>query len=211
MNKWVSIALILMVALAGCGELTEEAKEENSTIVTTEAVIEEVTEAVADDTEEIEETATEAVTEEPQEIKVLEVGDTAPDFTAQLVNGETVKLSDYNDKIVLLNFWATWCPPCVNEMPAFERLKNDGDDDLVILCINCMEDKATVDQFVKDNGYTFNIGYDEEGSIEMYYPTDGIPYTLVINKGEVADIYIGAADADTQYSEYKNAIEQCKK
>ena len=207
MNKWVSIAVILMVILAGCGELTEEAKEEDTVVVVTEAV----TEAADDETEVTTETATEAATEAPQDIKVLEKGDKAPDFTAQLVNGETVKLSDYSDKIVLLNFWATWCPPCVGEMPAFERLKNDGDDDLVILCVNCMDDKATVDKFVQDNGYTFNIAYDEDGSIEMYYPTNGIPYTLVINKGEVAEIYVGAADADTQYNEYKNAIEQCKK
>ena len=207
MNKWVSIAVILMVILAGCGELTEEAKEEDTVVVATEAV----TEAADDETEVTTETATEAATEAPQDIKVLEKGDKAPDFTAQLVNGETVKLSDYSDKIVLLNFWATWCPPCVGEMPAFERLKNDGDDDLVILCVNCMDDKATVDKFVQDNGYTFNIAYDEDGSIEMYYPTNGIPYTLVINKGEVAEIYVGAADADTQYNEYKNAIEQCKK
>ena len=207
MNKWVSIAVILMVILAGCGELTEEAKEEDTVVVVTEAV----TEAADDETEVTTETATEAATEAPQDIKVLEKGDKAPDFTAQLVNGETVKLSDYSDKIVLLNFWATWCPPCVGEMPAFERLKNDGDDDLVILCVNCMDDKATVDKFVQDNGYTFNIAYDEDGSIEMYYPTEGIPYTLVINKGEVAEIYVGAADADTQYNEYKNAIEQCEK
>ena len=207
MNKWVSIAVILMVILAGCGELTEEAKEEDTVVVVTEAV----TEAADDETEVTTETATEAATEAPQDIKVLEKGDKAPDFTAQLVNGETVKLSDYSDKIVLLNFWATWCPPCVGEMPAFERLKNDGDDDLVILCVNCMDDKATVDKFVQDNGYTFNIAYDEDGSIEMYYPTEGIPYTLVVNKGEVAEIYVGAADADTQYNEYKNAIEQCKK
>ena len=207
MNKWVSIAVILMVILAGCGELTEEAKEEDNVVVVTEAV----TEAADDETEVATETATEAATEAPQDIKVLEKGDKAPDFTAQLVNGETVKLSDYSDKIVLLNFWATWCPPCVGEMPAFERLKNDGDDDLVILCVNCMDDKATVDKFVQDNGYTFNIAYDEDGSIEMYYPTNGIPYTLVINKGEVAEIYVGAADADTQYNEYKNAIEQCEK
>ena len=207
MNKWVSIAVILMVILAGCGELTEEAKEEDTVVVVTEAV----TEAADDETEVTTETATEAATEAPQDIKVLEKGDKAPDFTAQLVNGETVKLSDYSDKIVLLNFWATWCPPCVGEMPAFERLKNDGDDDLVILCVNCMDDKTTVDKFVQDNGYTFNIAYDEDGSIEMYYPTNGIPYTLVINKGEVAEIYVGAADADTQYNEYKNAIEQCKK
>ena len=142
-------------------------------------------------------------------IKVLEEGDKAPDFTVQLVNGDTIRLSDYDDKVVLLNFWATWCGPCVNEMPAFEKLKKDGNDDLMIICINCMENKSTVDSFVEEMGYTFNIGYDEDGSIEMYYPTDGIPYTLVINKGYVSDIFLGAVDAETQYKEYKNAIDKC--
>jgi Peroxiredoxin len=190
MKKLIPIILVLMLVLTGC----DSNKQPESNNINTEST-----------------EITEAVTEELQKIKILEIGDKAPNFTVQLVNGESVTMSDLNDKIVLLNFWATWCGPCVNEMPAFERLKNDGDNDLVIICINCMEDKAKVDRFVKDKGYTFNIGYDEDGSIEMYYPTNGIPYTLVINKGEIAEIYIGAADADTQYNEYKNAIEECKK
>ncbi|MCR5543054.1 MAG: TlpA family protein disulfide reductase [Eubacterium sp.] len=143
------------------------------------------------------------------EIKVLAEGDVAPDFTVELVSGEKVKLSDYDDKIVLLNFWATWCGPCVGEMPAFERLKSDGNDDLQILCINNMEDKRTVDDFIKSEGYTFDVGYDETGSIDAYYPSNGIPYTLVINKGYISSIYVGARDADYQYQEYKNAIDRC--
>ena len=143
------------------------------------------------------------------EIKVLAEGDVAPDFTVELVSGEKVKLSDYDDKIVLLNFWATWCGPCVGEMPAFERLKSDGNDNLQILCVNCMEDKRTVDNFIKSEGYTFDVGYDETGSIETYYPSNGIPYTLVINKGYISNIYVGAGDADYQYQEYKNAIDRC--
>ncbi|SNU05570.1 Thiol-disulfide isomerase or thioredoxin [Lachnospiraceae bacterium] len=143
------------------------------------------------------------------EPKVLSEMDIAPDFTAELVGGGTFKLSDYDDKIVLLNIWATWCPPCVGEMPAFEKLKNDANPNLEIICINCMEDKNTVDQFIKDQGYTFNVGYDTDGRIEAYYPTDGIPYTLVINKGKIYRIYVGANGADEQYQEYKKAIDEC--
>ena len=143
------------------------------------------------------------------DIKVLEEGDVAPDFTVELVSGDKVKLSEFDDKVVLLNFWATWCGPCVGEMPAFERLKSDGNDDVQILCINCREDKRTVESFVDSEGYTFDIGYDVNGSIGNYYPTDGIPYTLVINKGYISSIYVGAGDADYQYQEYKNAIDKC--
>ena len=143
------------------------------------------------------------------EPKTLSEYDIAPDFTAKLVNGGTFKLSDYDNKIVIVNFWATWCGPCVGEMPAFERLKNDKIEDLEIICINCMEDMTTVDKFVKQEGYTFNIGYDVLGNIGKYYPTDGIPYTVIVNKGKVARIYVGAYDAATQYQEYKKAVEEC--
>ena len=142
------------------------------------------------------------------EVKILEEGDIAPDFTAQLSGGGSFKLSDYDDKTVIINFWASWCGPCVGEMPAFEMLKNDNIEDLEIVCINCMEDQGTVDQFVSENGYTFNIGYDEDGRIETYYPTQGIPYTLVVKKGVISSIFVGAMDADYQYKEYKNAISE---
>lgn len=142
-------------------------------------------------------------------VKDLEEGDVAPDFTATLVDGSTFTLSDFDDKVVLINFFATWCGPCMREMPAFETLKADEYSDLEILCVDCMEDKKNVDKFVKEYGYTFPIAYDVDGTIEKYYPTDGIPYTLVINKGVIAKIYIGAMDAETQYKEYKGAIDEC--
>ena len=180
-KKLVTVAILTVVLCSGCGKTTE-------------------TDRAA---------TTEETSKEEVRIKKLQMGDKAPDFSATLVNGETFKLSDYCDGVVRLNFWATWCPPCVGEMPAFEKLNNESLEGLQIICVNCMEDKATVDKFVKDNGYTFNIGYDENGAIEAYYPTDGIPYTLVINKGEISKIYVGAYDADKQYEEYKDAIEEC--
>ena len=178
----------------------------------------EVTEAEATEASEAE-TTTEAQNKFPDranadtgegEAKALSEGDVAPDFTADLAGGGTFRLSDYDDKVVLLNIWATWCPPCVREMPAFQRLLDDGDSSYEIICINCLEDKATVDSFIDENGYKFNIGYDTDGRINKYYPSEGIPYTVVINKGVIEKIYVGAADADTQYNEYKNAINSCK-
>ncbi|MDE5863326.1 MAG: TlpA family protein disulfide reductase [Lachnospiraceae bacterium] len=139
--------------------------------------------------------------------EVLE-GDSAPDFTVETADGGTFVLSEYSGKVVLLNFWATWCGPCVREMPAFEKLHSDYGEDVVILAVNCMEDKDTVSQFISDNGYTFPIAYDLEGTASMKYPSDGIPYTLVIDKeGIVRNVYLGARDADEQYEEYKSAIE----
>lgn len=143
------------------------------------------------------------------QIKWLSEGDVAPDFTADLVDGSTFRLSDHDDGVVLLNFFATWCGPCMGEMPAFEMLQADGYENLSILCVDCMEDAGTVDQFVRETGYTFPIAYDERAVIEDYYPTDGIPYTLVIDHGVIRNIYIGAYSADVQYQEYKSAIDAC--
>lgn len=134
--------------------------------------------------------------------------DLAPDFTAETVDGKTFVLSEQKGKVVLLNFWATWCGPCVGEMPAFEKLYSEYGEKIAILAVDCAEDKDTVKQFVSDNGYTFPIAYDTEGTISAKYPTSGIPYTLVIGKdGKVQKTFLGADDADAQYIEYKKAID----
>lgn len=136
-------------------------------------------------------------------------GDSAPDFTAETVDGDSFTLSEQNGKVVLLNFWATWCGPCVAEMPAFEKIYSEYGEEVAVLAVNCLEDKEVVDQFISDNSYTFPIAYDTDGTISAKYPTDGIPYTLVIGKnGTVKNIYVGAGSADAQYEEYKSAIEE---
>ena len=152
----------------------------------------------------------EADTEDSSDVSYGELseGDAAPDFTAELVGGGTFTLSENKGKVVLINLWATWCGPCVGEMPAFEKLYNEYGDDLKIVGVNCVEDKDTVDAFVKDNGYTFPIAYDENGEINNCYPTQGIPYTLVVGKdGEIKNIYLGAESEDVQYQLYKEAID----
>lgn len=139
---------------------------------------------------------------------VLSEGNAAPDFAADLVSGEKFVLSENQGKVVLLNLWATWCGPCVEEMPAFEKLNSEYGDDVVILGVNCVESKKTVDAFVSENGYTFPIAYDLDGIITNRYPTQGIPYTLVIGKDGVIDnIYLGSLGMEQQYQTYKAAID----
>ena len=134
--------------------------------------------------------------------------DLAPDFTATLADGSTFTLSEHSGSVILLNFWATWCGPCVNEMPAFEQLNNEYGDEVFILAINCMEDENSVNSFIKENGYTFPIAYDVNGAVNYLYPSDAIPYTVVIGKdGTVQDSFVGAASAEVQYQEYKAAID----
>ncbi|MCR4617305.1 MAG: redoxin family protein [Lachnospiraceae bacterium] len=145
-------------------------------------------------------------TEGTGDIKELEVGDVAPDFTVSLTNGETFTLSDHDDKVVLINFWATWCPPCVGELPDLGRLSEDITDGFELVCVNCLEDNAVVDDFVSYYGYDFNIAYDYSGAVSSYYPTQYVPYTVIVKNGYVYEIFVGAPR--DPYSAYKSAVEE---
>lgn len=137
----------------------------------------------------------------------IKEGVAAPDFTGELMDGTSITLSELQGKPVIINFWATWCGPCVKEMPAFERLKDDFGDKIGIIAVNCGDDAGTVKDFVEENGYTFPVVLDEEYSISMLYPTNSIPYTVVVDaEGKVTHISTGALDADTMYERYKEAL-----
>lgn len=141
-------------------------------------------------------------------LRELAVGDVAPEFSATLADGSTFTFAEKKGKVILLNFWATWCGPCVGEMPAFQDLYEEYGEQVEILAVNCMEEVETVNRFIEETGYQFPIAYDVEGKICMAYPSSGIPYTLVIGTdGTIKKIYVGAADAQTQYQVYKAAID----
>ena len=195
------LSFLVVCGLTGCGQSSTVANGGKADMSIEEAVKNSEAEAEAEDGEKSEDSSDVSYGE-------LSEGDAAPDFTAELVGGETFTLSENKGKVVLINIWATWCGPCVGEMPAFEKLNNEYGDDLKIVAVNCVEDKGTVDAFVKDNGYTFPIAYDENGEINNRYPTDGIPYTLVVGKdGVIKNIYLGAESEDVQYQLYKEAID----
>lgn len=138
--------------------------------------------------------------------KELSKGDIAPDFKVTLTNGETFTLSDYDYGVVLINFWATWCGPCVGEMPEIGELADEGIDNFTVICVNLGEDTGTVDSFVDDNGFDFNIGYDPYYSVSDYYPTDYIPYTLIIKHGIVEATFVGVPEKGA-YNTYKAAVQ----
>ena len=135
-------------------------------------------------------------------------GDAYRDFTVSLADGGEFTLSDHEGKVILLNFWATWCGPCVGEMPAFEQLQETYGEDLVLLAVNSGEDEGTVKAFLEENGYTFPVALDPRYEIALLYPSDSIPYTVIIGAdGKVAAIQLGAADADTMYAHYCELID----
>jgi len=105
------------------------------------------------------------------------------DFSLPALSGETRSLSSFKGKVVLLNFWATWCPPCRAEMPSMEKLYTSlKGKDFEILAVNLQEDPKTVKEFVTKNGYTFPILLDSSGKTGSVYGVRGIPTTYLIDK-----------------------------
>ncbi|MCL2804830.1 MAG: TlpA family protein disulfide reductase [Treponema sp.] len=132
-------------------------------------------------------------------IQVLPQRQLPQDFTLQNLNGENVTLSSYKGKVVLLNFWATWCPPCRDEMPSMEtlykRYKNQG---LELLAVNLRENPAAVRQFIQRGGYTFPIPLDTNGRVSGNYGVEAIPTTYVIDReGMIIGRIVGAIHWDT--------------
>jgi peroxiredoxin len=135
----------------------------------------------------------------------VEVGNIAPDFSIPLLSGETVKLSDYRGKVVLLNFWATWCGPCVDELPAIQQISDKFTDKAVVLAVNVGEKKDKIEKFIKEKKFTFNIGIDENTEVSTKYPTEGIPLSIVIKAdGSISYTNIGAGN--NMYPIYEKQI-----
>lgn len=135
----------------------------------------------------------------------------APDFTVLDKDGNTVKLSDFRGKPVVLNFWATWCPPCKQELPDFNQAAEAYKDEIVFLMVNLTDgQRDTVDSvkaFVADNGYTFPVYFDTAYSAANAYMVSSIPTTYFINaKGEAVNYKIGMMTAAELESGIKGLV-----
>jgi len=128
----------------------------------------------------------------------LTVGKVAPDFTLPDLNEKDIRLSDFRGKVVFLNFWATWCKPCREEMPSMEILyKNFEKDGLVILAISIdrVTTKKDIPPFVKALNLTFPILIDSWGQTDKRYKLMGVPETYIIDQqGILREKVIGPRD-----------------
>jgi thiol-disulfide isomerase/thioredoxin len=124
------------------------------------------------------------------------VGMPAPPFTLKGVKGSTVSLASYKGKVVLLDFWATWCRPCRIEMPRVEALyKEFKAKGLVVFGVDYAEDPATVKDFLAKNPYTIPILLDVKGDTGRLYQAGGIPTLVVIGKGgKVSSYFTGVRE-----------------
>ena len=127
---------------------------------------------------------------------------TAPDFTVYDREGNTVRLSDFRGKPVVLNFWASWCGPCKKEMPDFEEIYKEYGEDVHFVMVNltdgAQETMKTATTFLDSSGYTFPVYYDKDTDAAYTYQVYGIPVTYFINaEGHLIAQGSSALDAET--------------
>jgi len=143
----------------------------------------------------------------------LEKGVPAPNFTLPDLAGKMVSLADYKGKVVLLNIWATWCPPCVEEMPSMEKLHQELKDkgfEILAVSIDVSGAKAVI-PFMKKHKLSFPALTDTKGAIKSLYQTTGVPESFIINKGGIiVEKVIGPRDWATPgaISFFRNLIQR---
>ncbi|MFP4345038.1 MAG: TlpA family protein disulfide reductase [Anaerolineales bacterium] len=122
----------------------------------------------------------------------------APDFTLETLAGETVQLQDYAGEIMLLNFWASWCPPCKAEMPDMQRYYEAyRDEGFVILGINAGEEQGTVENFVADYDITFPVAIDSTQQVMGEYGVTGLPSSFFVDReGRILGYWPGVLTFD---------------
>lgn len=120
----------------------------------------------------------------------------APDFELQTIDGSTLRLSDLRGQMVIVNMWASWCPPCKKEMPAFQRVYQEyAPRGLVILAVDAFEQDNLQDvrEFVSANSLTFPILLDEHSEVLNTYRISAFPTTFFIDQeGVIRKVTIGA-------------------
>ncbi len=122
----------------------------------------------------------------------------APDFTLTDVDGHTHHLADYRGKVVIINFWATWCPPCRAEMPsmqrAWEKISKEG---ILMLAINVGQDEEAIFQFTADYPVEFPLLLDQDSQVTGKWPVKGLPTTFILDPlGRIAYRAVGGRNWD---------------
>ncbi|USK36022.1 redoxin domain-containing protein [Bacillus sp. F19] len=131
----------------------------------------------------------------------LEIGNKPPEFELEMLNGEKVNLEDVKGKKVMINFWATWCPPCEAEMPEMQKLQNEHPDELVVLAVNMTnaeKSREDVETFISKRNLTFPVALDKDGRVSVQYEVYSYPTTYFLDEeGKILNISRGAMTQET--------------
>jgi thiol-disulfide isomerase/thioredoxin len=123
---------------------------------------------------------------------IVEIGAPAPSFELEDLQGRKVSLEQYRGKIVLLDFWATWCAPCRRSMPVLERLQKEFPKDMVLLAINLQEPADEVRDYVARRRIGSTVLLDPDGQVGSAYGAEAIPMQVLIDKqGVIQNILVG--------------------
>lgn len=120
-------------------------------------------------------------------------GQSAPDFALKSATGDNLRLSEYRGEVVMINFWATWCGPCRQEMPHLEELYNRYQRvGFNLLGVNIDDDSRRAMQMVEELGVTFPVLFDEKKEVSKLYSVEAMPVTLLLDRsGTVRHIHLG--------------------
>lgn len=123
----------------------------------------------------------------------IKEGQAVPDFRLANLQGEPISLQDYNGSPLVINFWGTFCEPCIREMPSFERQYEEWKDKGVeVVAINLSEDTLTVSNYVKKLGVTYTILRDVDRKTEKRYGLRSYPTTFFVNpNGTLSSVFVG--------------------
>jgi len=134
------------------------------------------------------------------------VGTAAPDFTLPLLDGSSQRLSDLQGNPVIINFWATWCIPCKEEMPLLEKVSKQYAGKLLVFGVNVGEGKELVTPFIEEVGVTFPILLDETQQVADLYFVRNFPITFFIDdSGMIRAMHIGTLQ-ESQIERYLSTI-----
>ncbi|SHK55441.1 TlpA family protein disulfide reductase [Paramaledivibacter caminithermalis] len=144
--------------------------------------------------------------EEEKKKPDIAVGEAAPNFTLKNLDEKEVSLKDYRGKIVLINFWATWCKYCDIEMPDLQKLDKENED-LVVLAVDVQESKETVKNYIEKGGYDFEVVLDEEGEVAKMYLASAFPTSYFVDKDGTL---LGGIPGMMEYAQMKKILESIR-